>query len=101
IRHGNDLLVIASCVKRGFVDDIRQIGTSETRSSASDNTYINSFIERYLSRVDLKNSFTTANIRTTHNYTSIKAARAEQRRIENVGPVGRSHQDHAVIRFKT
>ena len=45
--------------------------------------------------------FTAANIRQRHDNLAVKAARAQQRRVEHVRTVGRSHHDHAFIALET
>src|SRR5581483_10389218 len=48
-----------------------------------------------------ENLFASTHVRTVHHYAAVKTARAEQRRIENVGTVGRRHEDDAFVGFKT
>ena len=47
-----------------------------------------------------KNFFASAHVGTVHHYAAVKAPGAEQRGVENIGPVGRGHQDHAFVGFK-
>src|SRR5687767_5740703 len=85
----------------GFIDQIRKIGTRESRRSASDHVDIDVLIERDFPRMDLQDSFTSANVRVRNYDLTIKTSGPQKRRIENVGSVGRRHQDDAVIRFET
>ena len=97
----NDLFVETSRVERRFVDDIREVGTGKSGRSAGDDADIDVFVERDLSRVNFKNALAAANIRTADDNAAVKTSGPKKCRIENVGPVGRGHQNDAVVRFKT
>ena len=43
----------------------------------------------------------TFDVRATDDHAAVKSTGTKQRRVENVRAVGRSHQDHAVVRFET
>src|SRR5258707_13917731 len=45
--------------------------------------------------------FSTANIRTIHDYAAIKTSGTKQCRIQHVRPVRSGHQDDAFVRFET
>ena len=50
--------------------------------------------------MNLEDGFAAIDIRTPHHHAAIETARAQQRRIEHVGPVGGGDQDHAFVRFE-
>ena len=50
--------------------------------------------------MNLEHFLAPAHIGQTHNHAPVEAPGPQQRRIEHVGPVGGSHQDHAVVRLK-
>ena len=50
--------------------------------------------------MNLQDLFAPDNVRVRHHDLTIETARAQQRRIEHVGTVGRRDQDHAFIGFK-
>src|SRR3546814_17432253 len=47
-----------------------------------------------------ENALTADNVRVRHDDLTVEAAGTQQRRIENVGTVGRSDQDDAFIGFE-
>src|SRR5689334_913613 len=50
--------------------------------------------------MDGQNAFTALHVGALHDHASVEATRAQQCRIEHVGAIGRSDQDHTVIRLK-
>src|SRR5437870_1822259 len=50
--------------------------------------------------MDLENRFATANVWQIYGDLAIKSARAQQSRIEDIGPVRRSNNDNAFLRIK-
>ena len=100
IMHGHNFLVVARRVERGFVDQVREIRAGKSRRAARDDADVDIFTERNLTRVNLQNAFAAAHIRTGDDDPPIKSPGSQQGRIQNVGPVCRSNQDHAVVRFK-
>src|SRR6185437_13292092 len=50
--------------------------------------------------MNTQNFFTSANVGTIHNHPAIKTSRPQQRRIENVWPIGCCHQNDAFVRFE-
>ena len=53
--------------------------------------------ERHAARVHLEDGEAPAQIGPRHHDAAVEAARAQQRRVEHVGPVGRRDQDHALV----
>jgi hypothetical protein len=47
-----------------------------------------------------KNALASSDVRPLDDHPAIKPSRSKQRRIENIGAVGRSNEDHSVIRFE-
>ena len=47
-----------------------------------------------------QNLLAAAHVRQAHHNAAVKPARSQQCRVQNIGPVRRSHQNYAVIRFK-
>ena len=56
--------------------------------------------QRDRSGVDAEDSFAPLQVGTVDDDPAVEAARAEQRRIEDVGAVGGGDQDHAVVRLE-
>ena len=53
-----------------------------------------------LLHVNAKHFFAAAHVGQAHHHAAVETAGTQQRGIEHVGPVGRRHQDHAVVGFK-
>ena len=100
VEHQDLLPVIARRIQRCLVDHVGQIGAGEARCSTSQNAKIDVVGNRHLAGVHAENLFASAHVRTSDNNTAIEAARPQQRRIENVGPVRRGDQNHAVVGLK-
>src|SRR4051812_41167425 len=98
--HVNRFAVLASGVQRRFVDHVGQVGARESRSTASEDRQIYIISDGNLAGVNAQNLFASAYVRTRHNDSAIEAARAQQRRIKNVGTVGCGDQDHPFVGFE-
>ena len=51
--------------------------------------------------MDLQNFLPALDIRDRHNHLTVKTARPEQGRVQDIGPVCGRNQDDPFIRFKT
>ena len=100
VRHRDQFLVVARRVQRGLVDEVGEVCAREAGRAARDDRYVNVLAERNLARVNFQNPFTTANVGAWDDDASVEATRSEQRRVENVGPVRRGHDDDAVVRLE-
>src|SRR5262245_22082200 len=101
IVHRDDFLVVAGGVERGLVHQVGQIGAGETGRAAGDDRNIDVFAERNLASVYGQNAFAPFHVGAIDDHAPVEASRTKQRRIEHVRAVGRSDQDHAVVRFET
>src|SRR6185503_3573904 len=100
IAHRDDLLAVPRGIERRLVDKICQIGSRKPGRSARDYRDIDVLSKRNLSRMDDKNTLAAPDVRTIDDHSSIEAARTQQRRVEDVGAVGRSDQDYTVVRLE-
>src|SRR6266404_1345779 len=100
IMHGHNFFVVARRVERGFVHQVSEIGAGKSRRAARDDADVDIFTERNLARVNLQDALASTNVRTRNYDTPIKSSGSKQGRIQNVRPIRRSDQDHAVVRFK-
>ena len=98
--HVDRLAIHAGSVQSGLVHHVGEVGAGEARCSASQHAKIDVLGERNLLGVNAKNFFAATDIGTPDNDAAIEAARAQKRGIENVGTVGRGHQDDAVVGFE-
>src|SRR3546814_20403114 len=68
--------------------DLGEVRAREARRAARDHPRLDIGRERHLLHMDLENLDAALDIRPRHHDLPVEAARAEQRRIEHVGPVG-------------
>ena len=93
-----DLFLVAPRGQQGgLVDEVLEIGAGEARRRARELAYIDVIGKRHLARMDLENSFAAPDVGARHHDAAVEAARAQQRRVEHVGPVGRGDQDYALV----
>src|SRR5258707_1325954 len=78
----------------------RQFLSYAQRRAARDDADVDIFPEQNLARVNLQDALASPNVRTRNYDTPIKSSGSKQGRIQNVRPIRRSDQDHAVVRFK-
>ena len=86
--------------QRRLVDDIGQICAREAGRSARDRTEINRRIHRHPAGVHAKNRLASFQVGIADRHLPIEAARPQQRRIENVLPVGGGDDDDADVRLE-
>ena len=84
--------------QRGLVHQVRQFGAREARRSARDLAEIHSHADGDFARVDAENLLPSPHIRCAHGHVTIEPAGPQQRRIQNVGTVGRGNHDDAGVR---
>ncbi len=58
------------------------------------------FGQRHLAHVHAQDLLATAHVGQRHHHLAVEAARAQQRRIEHVGPVGGGNHDDALAAFE-
>src|ERR1700749_300414 len=100
VRHVDDLLVVARGVQGCLVDEVREVCAGETGRAARDDGDVNVLAQRNLARVDFEYAFAIANVRARDDDATVEAARAQERRVNPVGPVRRGHDDDAVVRLE-
>ena len=94
-------LVHPGSVQRRFVDQIGEVGARKARRTSRDHRDIDVFRQRDLPNMNGEDAFAALHIGSGHNHAPVKAAGAEQRRIQDVGPVGRRNQDDAFVGFES
>src|SRR5581483_2388564 len=96
----NRLAVLPCSAESGFVHHVGKIGARKTGGAASQNGKIDIFRERNLAGVHAQNLFASAHVGTIHHHAAIETSGTKQCWVENVRPVGRSHQNDAFIGFE-
>ena len=101
IVHVNHVLVGPGSQQRPLVDQVGQIGTGETGSRLGNHFEIDVFSQRYLARMNLQDLETSFNIGARNNDLTVKTARTQQRRVEDIWTVGRRDQDNPFVRLES
>ena len=81
--------------QRGFVEQVREIGTGHARRATRDDVEVDTFGERLVATVHAQDPLAPLEIGSVDDDLAIESARAQQRGIEHVGPVRRRDEDHA------
>ena len=100
IRHRHNLLVIARRVQRRFINQVGEIRAGKPRGAASDNADVHVFAERNLAGMNFQNAFAPAHVGPRYNDSSIKPTGPQQRRIEDVRPVGGGDENDVVLHLE-
>ncbi len=77
-----------------LVDHVGQVGAGETGGTSGEYLQVDPVGERLALRVHLEDGKATGQVGKVHHHLTIEAPGTKQRRVEDVGPVGRRHQDH-------
>ena len=84
----------------GFVHQVGQISTRETRSTTSNNARLDIITHRHFAHVDLENLLATTNIRQTNHNLTVKTTWTQERRVQHVRTVSGGNHNDAVIHLK-
>ena len=92
--HDDDLAVAARGEDRRLVDQVGEVGAAETRGLLGEHLEVDAGVERLVARVHLEDRAAAADVGAVEHDVPVEAAGAEQRGVEDVGPVGgRDHDD--------
>ncbi len=92
----DDLLARARGQQRGLVEHVGQVGTAEARRTTGHGDQVDVGLERLAARVDLARiCLRPDEVGGVDLDLAVEAARAQQRRVEDVGPVGGGDEDDA------
>ena len=95
--HRDQALALARGEQRRLVDEVGEVGAGEARRAARDHARIDVGRQRHLLHVDAEDLLAAVDVGARHDDLAVEAARAQQRRIEHVGPVGRGDDDDAFV----
>src|SRR6266576_871067 len=98
--HVHRALVAAGGEQGRLVDDVRQLGAGQPRRSLGDALEVHAGPERNLARMDPQDLLPALHVGHVHHDLPVEPARAQQRGVEDVRPVGGGEQDHAVVRLE-
>jgi len=89
---------IAPCSQqRRFVEQVCQFGPGIARCAARDDRKVNRPGKLYVLRVHFQNGFATAHVRQIDSNLAVEAARAQQRRVQNIRAVGCRNDNDALL----
>src|SRR6201999_1519089 len=86
--------------ERRLVDQVRQVGPGEAGGLARQRVEVDVTGERLAPRVNFKDVFAAFAVGTVDDHLAVEAAGPQQRRVEDVGTVGRRDQDDVVLHFE-
>ena len=95
--HADGALFAARGQKRGFVDEIGEIGAGKARRAARDHVDVDVGRQRDLAQMHPQNLLAADDIGIGEHDLPVEAAGAQQRGVQHVGPVGGGEQDHSFL----
>ena len=98
--HADDLLVAPSRQDGGLVDEVREVGAGEARRLARDAFDIDALVERLALGVDPQDLGPAPDVGAVEDDLAVEAARAQERRVEDVRPVRGGDDDHVRVRVE-
>ena len=93
---GDDRAVLAGGQQRGLVDDVGQVGAGHADGALGQPVQVGVLGDRLALRVHLEYRAPAGEVRVRHRDLTVEAAGPQQRRVEDVGPVGGGDQDDAL-----
>ena len=96
VTHLDELASAPDSVQRGLVDEICQVGPGHSRGAAGDDRQVQVGAHPLVLAVHLQDRQALVEIGQRDDYLAVETARPQQRRVEDVGPVGRGHDDDAL-----
>ena len=98
--HPDDLLVAPRGEDRGLVDEVREVRAGEAGRLARDLLDDDALVERLALGVDLEDREAALHVRAVEDDLAVEAAGPQERRVEDVGPVGGGDDDHVGVRVE-
>ena len=95
--HRDQALALARGEQRRFVDEVGKVRAGEAGRTASDHARIDVGRQRHLLHVHAEDLLAAVDIGARDDHLAVEAARAQQRRVEHVGTVGRGDDDDAFV----
>mgnify|MGYP003693790975 CR=1 FL=1 len=94
------LLAVARGEQRGLVDEVREVGAREAGRAGGERVEVDVARERLAARVHLEDLAAAEAVGPVDDDLAVEAAGAEQRRIEDVGPVRGGDEDDVVLHLE-
>src|SRR2546425_42264 len=100
VGHLDELLVLASRQQRRLVHEVRQIGAREPGRPPRQHLELDVGSQRDPSSVHPENLLAALHVGPGHDDLTVESSGPQQRRVEDVGPVGGGDQDDAFVRLE-
>ena len=94
---GDALLAAPRGENRRLVEQVRQLRAGEARRLLGDRAQVDLFGERLAAHMHRQDLFAPFHVGRVENHPAVEAAGAQQRRVEDVGAVGRGDDDHVGV----
>ncbi len=98
--HRDHGAVAARGEERGLVEQVRKVGAGESHGELGELVKPHVLVERLVLGVHAQDRLAALDVGAVDRDLTVKAARAQQRRVEDVGAVGRGQEDHALVLLK-
>ena len=92
---GDDVLVLARGEQRRLVDHVGQVGAGHARRALGQTVQVGVVGDRLALGVHGQDGAPAGDVGVADRDLPVETARAQQRRVQDVGPVGRRHHDDA------
>ena len=89
-------LVAARGEQRRLVDEVGEVGAGESRGPCGDDLQLHVVGDLDVLDVDAEDFLAALDVGLVDQHLAVEAARAQQGRVEHLGPVGRGHDDDAL-----
>ncbi len=94
------LLVAPGGEDGGLVDEVREVGAAEAGRASRERLDVDRLVERLALDVDVQDLLAALDVRAIEDDLAVEAARAQERRVEDVGPVRGGHDDDVRVRVE-
>ena len=99
--HGHHAVARPRRQQCGFIDEVGEIGAGKAGRASRNDLCIHIGRHGHFAHMHLENLFAAQDVRVGHHHLTVEPAGAQQRRVEDVGTVGRGDQDHAFIALES
>ena len=97
---GDLALAVAGGEQRGLVDEVGEVGAGEAGRLAGQRVDVDLLGQRLAAGVDLEDLRAALAVGAVDDDLAVEAARAQQRGVEDVGPVGGGDEDDVVLHLE-
>src|SRR5579859_953760 len=100
LAHTDGALAAAGSQNGGLVEQVLKVGAGEARRLLGERFKLHAAVQRLALHVDVQNCQAPLDVGTVQHHLPVKAARAQQRRVQHVWAVGGGDDDHVGVGVK-